>query len=343
MVDPKLVDLSSIDDETRYRIFDYLWFEKRVSSTDLGISPTLANKIKNRKAKVTDATLANLLRHLTLEEFARLTGRYVVEKVEPHTVVQILKATLADPDLRWLVVDIVLREVGSEIREFRDTYRVTDEDLRKFEKIISKLSRKTREEYRAIYDALKDLDFELTPDKLREYIEELTEEHREKHPSIPRHIAKPGEGDVEVSEEVEVGEDVASEFEEVGYSLSLERDLEDYLSRNLDAVEEGLRLVERQKELPGIGRLDILARDRKGNFVVIELKAGQADEKAVGQLQAYIEYQREQGYENVRGILIAASYTPKAVYAAKAVKNIKLARYEVQFKIQYLKDQKANA
>ncbi len=190
LVDPKLINLSSIDDEARYRIFDYLWFEKRVSSTDLGISPTLASKIKNRKAKVTDATLANMLRHLTLEEFARLTGRYVVEKVKPHTVVQVLRVALADPDLRWLVVDIVLREVGSEIREFRDTYRVTDEDLRKFEKIISKLSRKTREEYRAIYNALKNLDFELTPDKLREYIEELTEEHREKHPSIPRHIAK---------------------------------------------------------------------------------------------------------------------------------------------------------
>ncbi len=152
-------------------------------------------------------------------------------------------------------------------------------------------------------------------------------------------LAKHEKGDIEASEEVKVSEDIAHEFEEIGYSLSLERDLEDYLSRNLDVVEEGLRLVERQKELPGMGRLDILARDRKGNFVVIELKAGQADEKAVGQLQAYMEYLREQGYENIRGILIAASYTPKAVYAAKAVKDIRLARYEVQFKIQYLQDQ----
>ncbi|RLG74820.1 MAG: hypothetical protein DRO12_06400 [Thermoprotei archaeon] len=152
-------------------------------------------------------------------------------------------------------------------------------------------------------------------------------------------LAKPEESSMESSEGVEVSEDITPEFEEVGYSLSLERDLEDYLSRNLDVVEEGLRLVERQKELPGVGRLDILARDRSGNFVVIELKAGQADERAVGQLQAYMEYLREHGYRNVRGILIAASYTPKAVYAAKAVKDIRLARYEVQFKIEYLKDQ----
>jgi len=142
----------------------------------------------------------------------------------------------------------------------------------------------------------------------------------------------------ETSGEVEASEDTVREFEEINYSLSLERDLEDYLSWNLDAVEEGLRLVERQKELPGIGRLDILARDHDGNFVVIELKAGRADEKAVGQLQAYMEYLREQGYKNIRGILIAASYTPKAVYAAKAIKNLKLAKYEIQFKIQYLQN-----
>ncbi len=149
-------------------------------------------------------------------------------------------------------------------------------------------------------------------------------------------LAKPEEGRVEAFKEIDVSEDGVQEFGEVSYSLSLERDLEDYLSRNLYVVEEGLKLIERQKELHGIGRLDILAKDHNGDFVVIELKAGQADERAVGQLQAYIEYLREQGYKNIRGILIAASYTPKAIYAAKAVKNIKLARYEVQFKIQYL-------
>ena len=149
-------------------------------------------------------------------------------------------------------------------------------------------------------------------------------------------LANPEEEVLEASREDEVERNVAYGFEEAGYNLSLERDLEDYLSVNLDVVEGGLELVERQKELPGVGRLDILAKDREGNFVVIELKAGQADERAVGQLQAYLEYLREQGYKNPRGILIAASYTPKARYAARAVRNIKLARYEVQFKIQYL-------
>lgn len=143
------------------------------------------------------------------------------------------------------------------------------------------------------------------------------------------------EGQASLGDEEE-NESLGYEIEDISYSLSLERDLEDYLSRNLSAVEEGLKLLDRQKELPGVGRLDILAEDKQGNPVVIELKAGPADEKAVGQLQAYIEYLREQGYNNVRGILIAASYNPKAIYAAKAVKHIKLAKYKVEFKIQYI-------
>ncbi|WFO74926.1 DUF1016 family protein [Desulfurococcaceae archaeon MEX13E-LK6-19] len=141
--------------------------------------------------------------------------------------------------------------------------------------------------------------------------------------------------DTLVDEDISDYEDEPVDYN-VGYSLSLERDLEDYLARKLDVLEEGLSLVERQKELTGVGRLDILARDKEGNLIVIELKAGQADEKAVGQLQAYMEYLKEQGYSNVRGILVASTYTPKAVYAAKANKNIKLAKYHVEFKIEYL-------
>ena len=126
------------------------------------------------------------------------------------------------------------------------------------------------------------------------------------------------------------------EIQDIGYSLSLERDLEDFLSNNLGVLEEGLKLIERQKELPGIGRLDILAKDKNGNYVVIELKAGEANEKAIGQLLAYIEYLKEKGYKNIRGILVAASYTTKAIYAVKAIEYIKLAKYSIEFKIEYI-------
>ena len=125
MVDPKLVDLSKIDQETRYRIFMYLW-KKRVGSRELGIHPTYANRIKNRRVPVSDTVLERLLEYLTAEELAELTGVYVLEKVEPHTLIQVVKAGLADPQLRNLVIDMVMRNV--DLGEYERKYRVTEED-----------------------------------------------------------------------------------------------------------------------------------------------------------------------------------------------------------------------
>jgi hypothetical protein len=45
LVDPSLVDLRSLGDEVRFRIFDYLW-GRGIRSSELGIDPTYANKIK---------------------------------------------------------------------------------------------------------------------------------------------------------------------------------------------------------------------------------------------------------------------------------------------------------
>ena len=73
MVDPSLVDFRSLSDDARYRIFDYLW-ERGVRSSELGIDSTYANKVKNRKARVSDALLERMLRMLSVDEFAMLVG-----------------------------------------------------------------------------------------------------------------------------------------------------------------------------------------------------------------------------------------------------------------------------
>ena len=51
----------------------YLW-KKRVGSRELGIHPTYANRIKNRRVPVSDNVLERLLEYLTAEELAELTG-----------------------------------------------------------------------------------------------------------------------------------------------------------------------------------------------------------------------------------------------------------------------------
>lgn len=73
MVDPGLADLGGVGDDARHRIFDYLW-ERGVRSSDLGIDPTYANKVRNRRARVSDSLLERMLKMLSLDEFASLVS-----------------------------------------------------------------------------------------------------------------------------------------------------------------------------------------------------------------------------------------------------------------------------
>lgn len=132
------------------------------------------------------------------------------------------------------------------------------------------------------------------------------------------------------------------EVEDAGYgmSLSLEKDLENSLITSLSQLESGLKLYQgdgihgRQFDTGVVGRIDILALDSKGRYVAIELKAGEADEKVFGQILRYMGWvKRELAKESaVRGIIVASSFTEKAKYAAEAVPNVILKRYEVQFR-----------
>ena len=118
------------------------------------------------------------------------------------------------------------------------------------------------------------------------------------------------------------------------FRLSFEHDLEDYLARNLGVLEEGLRLIGRQKVL-SIGRVDLLAEDPHGDLVIIELKSGEANEGSLTQLLAYISclLEKEEN-RKVRGILVAADFNDKVVYAARYIPYIKLKRYKVKFELE---------
>jgi hypothetical protein len=76
-------------------------------------------------------------------------------------------------------------------------------------------------------------------------------------------------------------------------SLSIERDLEDWLSQNLAMLEPGLALYRdgdidgRQFDTAEVGIIDLLAVDNNGDFVVIELKAGKASDGVCGQILGY--------------------------------------------------------
>lgn len=120
--------------------------------------------------------------------------------------------------------------------------------------------------------------------------------------------------------------------EAVETTFGLERDLQHTLRRNIALIEPGLTIVDggRERKVKSGGRIDILAKDRSGGTVVIELKAGRADRDAIGQILAYIGELMEEA-TSLRGILVAAEFSPRAIAAARAAPNIRLVSYGIQF------------
>lgn len=134
--------------------------------------------------------------------------------------------------------------------------------------------------------------------------------------------------------ESEIHEDVEEEEaeESVEFTFSFEADLEAYLADHLDSLEKGLKLHERQYVTPA-GRIDLLGKDREGNFVIIEVKAGSASDRTMGQLMRYIgAVQRLLSKDRpVRGIIVCETATTNLKYAAAAMNRVLIKEYQVQF------------
>jgi RecB family endonuclease NucS len=131
------------------------------------------------------------------------------------------------------------------------------------------------------------------------------------------------------------------EEEEERNHLSLERDLEEQLVRNLDQVEPELRLFDEDGKVgrqlrSDTGIIDVLAVAKTGDLVVIELKAGRAPDRALAQLLDYMEWveNRLASGREVRGILLAAQFDGRLERAARRVPSVRLLRYRIRFEIE---------
>lgn len=122
--------------------------------------------------------------------------------------------------------------------------------------------------------------------------------------------------------------------------FALEAHLRDFLARNLDRIETGLRLYT-SEDRTGIefpvdgGRIDLFAVDSTGKFVVIELKLSQGRNKTLGQLLYYMGWvDQHLGNGPCRGLIIAREITEELSVAVARVPGVQLATYRMSFAIE---------
>lgn len=138
-----------------------------------------------------------------------------------------------------------------------------------------------------------------------------------------------------LTEAPEVGTDevVAAADDMKVQRFSLERDMQATLRKNIASLDPSLKIVDDGAERAvGSGLIDITCEDAS-SLVVIELKAGTADSRAIGQILGYMgDIQEEEEGRSVRGILVAHDFDKRARAAAKVVPALSLKKYSIEFK-----------
>ncbi|MCH7472031.1 DUF1016 family protein, partial [bacterium] len=85
------------------------------------------------------------------------------------------------------------------------------------------------------------------------------------------------------------------------------------------------------------GRIDLLAKHRKRpQWLVIELKGRQGDERTVGQVLRYMGWVRQHlaaPEDSVEGLIVAKEGSEKIQYALETVPSVSFKLYSVEFRL----------
>ncbi len=126
-------------------------------------------------------------------------------------------------------------------------------------------------------------------------------------------------------------DDLEEEIARGGFTL--EDELQRQVAKNIGLVEKGLVIAGQQVKTEA-GIMDITAKDPKGATVIIELKPGLAQEKALVQLLRYVGHARKTNpNKEIRGILVAHDFDERLKYSASMIPNVRLKTYEIKFEM----------
>lgn len=129
----------------------------------------------------------------------------------------------------------------------------------------------------------------------------------------------------------------ASGFQRQDTKTITEQDVEDYLYRRLHLIEDGLTYVSRQVVIPD-GRIDILARDKDGIYVIVELKV-QEDKELIWQSMYYpMKIKEMYNVSCVRMITVTPSYSNSLLLPLTQLGYVEMCTFSVKVHMGKIED-----
>lgn len=107
----------------------------------------------------------------------------------------------------------------------------------------------------------------------------------------------------------------------------LEADLENFIVRNSNLIGHDLTLVDRQMDIPGVGRIDLLYEDKNDTLIVVELKLNEIGTRALNQLRSYMSYFKTSTKGKVEGAIICKDIMPAFAERFKNLSDVKILCY----------------
>ncbi|WP_016730840.1 tyrosine-type recombinase/integrase [Saccharolobus islandicus] len=177
------INVNTIDDQKKLNVLKKAIEKHGLSyvSRFIGVDRSTLNRYLNGKIqRIPNDVVEKASELLTVDELSDIIYGLRSTDVDPTTAISVIIKAKKDEGFRNFFLTLLWQELGDYLREPSNSYLVTKEDVELFEKLVrQEKSKKTAQErINYLMRALAELDYELTPTKLKEYILDLSEESK---------------------------------------------------------------------------------------------------------------------------------------------------------------------
>jgi hypothetical protein len=141
-----ILDIDKLTNEQKIRLFVYVTEEKGITYEQLGISKATGWRYKKGLREIPKEVMEKVLSFLEPDEIARVVYGKKIEIADINDLLKVINTAVEDPQFRSLLLMMLNRFLGEYVKQNTNSYVVTEEDLKLFEKILEQKSNATKEE-----------------------------------------------------------------------------------------------------------------------------------------------------------------------------------------------------